>query len=138
MEEICQLREFVAGYAQNFTGAKYCRAGTSPRSGFDCSGFTSYILKEFDVKVSQCSATQSKEGMKIPLEAAQTGDLLFFGRRGYIQHVALIVDKTSEGFVCVHSTSSRGVVVENITQSDYWRSRVLFARDVIVPAVLSR
>ncbi len=137
MAEIQQLREYVAGYAQNFTGLKYRRAGQSPRTGFDCSGFTSYILKEFGVNVSASSATQSQQGIQISLDAAQTGDLLFFGRRGHIQHVALIVEKTDEGFVCVHSTSSRGIVVENVSQSDYWKSRLLFARDVILPAKLS-
>lgn len=134
--EICQRREFISGWAQNFVGIKYRRAGTSPRTGFDCSGFTSYIMKEFDVKVSPCSSAQSQQGQKISLDEAQTGDLLFFGRRGHIQHVAIIVEKTSEGFVCVHSTSSRGVVVENVSQSDYWRSRIMFARDAITPAVL--
>lgn len=138
MYEICQRREFVSGWAQNFVGIKYRRAGTSPRTGFDCSGFTSYIMKEFDVKVSPCSSTQSQQGERISLAEAQTGDLLFFGRRGHIQHVAIIVENTPEGIVCVHSTSSRGVVVENVSKSDYWAPRIMFARDAITPAVLEK
>lgn len=133
--EIMQLRSFITGYAQNFLGLKYRYAGISPNTGFDCSGFTSYILKEFGIKVSSGSATQSKQGVKIPLDAVQAGDLVFFGRGRHIQHVAMVVERTDEGIVCVHSTSSRGIVVENVSTSRYWKPRILFARDVISPQV---
>jgi len=131
-EEVMMLREHITGYAQNFVGLKYRYAGTSPTTGFDCSGFTSYILKEFDVRVSSCSSTQSKQGLRVDFEDVTPGDLLFFGRtRGGIQHVAMVVERTEEGIFCVHSTSSRGIVVENISTSKYWKPRLLFARDVI-------
>lgn len=126
------LREHIIGYAQNFVGLKYRYAGTSPNTGFDCSGFTSYILKEFDVRVSSCSSTQSKQGLKVDLDEVVPGDLLFFGRKkGGIQHVAMVVERTEEGIFCVHSTCTRGIVVENISTSKYWKPRLLFARDVI-------
>lgn len=63
-----QIRQYVSGYAQNFVGVPDRRAGTSPRIGFDCSGFTSHIYKEFELKASACSMTQSTEGEKIALE----------------------------------------------------------------------
>lgn len=131
-EEITLLREHVTGYAQNFLGLRYRHAGTSPTTGFDCSGFTSYILKEFDVRVSSCSSTQSKQGLRVKLDEVQPGDLVFFGRKkGGIQHVAMVVEKNEEGIFCVHSTCSRGIVVENITTSKYWAPKLLYARDVI-------
>jgi cell wall-associated NlpC family hydrolase len=129
--KVMQLREWVTGYAQNFTGIKYRYAGVSPKTGFDCSGFTSYILKEFDLQVSSCSATQSKQGANISLDEVLPGDLVFFGSSRHIQHVAMVVECSAEGIICVHSTSSRGVVVENISTSKYWKPRILFARDVI-------
>ncbi len=129
--EVYQLRERVTGYAQQFKGIRYRYAGRSPQTGFDCSGFTSFILKEFDVKVSSCSATQSHQGDRIPLDKVKPGDLVFFGRGSHIQHVAMVVERTEEGVFCVHSTSSRGVVVDNILKSSYWKPRILFARDVI-------
>lgn len=131
-EEAQMLREHIIGYAQNFVGLKYRYAGSSPTTGFDCSGFTSYILKEFDVRVSSCSSTQSKQGLKVDLDEVVPGDLLFFGRKkGGIQHVAMVVERTEEGIFCVHSTCTRGIVVENISTSKYWKPRLLFARDVI-------
>jgi len=102
--EAMLLREHVTGYAQNFLGLKYRYAGTSPKTGFDCYGFNE----------------------------AMPGDLVFFGRKkGGIQHVAMVVENTEEGVFCVHSTSSRGIVVENISTSKYWAPKILFARDVI-------
>jgi cell wall-associated NlpC family hydrolase len=129
--EVMQLRQFVSGYAQNFTGVRYLYAGGSTRTGFDCSGFTSYIFKEFGLKASPSSNTQSSEGVAVPLEEALPGDLIFFGRGNHIQHVAMVVENTPDGIICVHCTSSRGVVVENVSTSKYWKSKILFARDVI-------
>lgn len=129
--EIMQFRNDIVGYAQNFLGLRYRRAGHSPKTGFDCSGFTNYILDEFGVKVSTSSFTQSRQGMKVSLNDVQPGDLVFFGTRSRIQHVAMVVEKTAEGIFCVHSTCSRGIVVENISTSKYWKPKILFARDVI-------
>jgi cell wall-associated NlpC family hydrolase len=127
-----QSREQIVGFAQQFQGLKYRYAGRSPQTGFDCSGFTSFVLKTFDVHVSSSSATQSLQGDRIPFDQVQPGDLVFFGRPGRgIQHVAMVVERNEKGIFCVHSTCARGIVVENILESAYWRPRMLFARDVI-------
>jgi cell wall-associated NlpC family hydrolase len=128
---LMQLRENVADYAQEYIGTKYHYAGTSPNTGFDCSGFTSFVLKSFDVRVSPSSATQSTQGDKIPLDEVKPGDLVFFGNRGRISHVALVVDRNAQGVFVVHSTTSRGVMVDNISTSKYWKPKIMFARDVI-------
>lgn len=131
LRAIQQIRENIIDYGRNYLGLKYRYAGVSPLTGFDCSGFTSYLLKSFDVKVSAGSAMQATQGDKIPLDAVQTGDLVFFGRKGRITHVAMVVERTAEGIFCIHSTCSRGVVIENITTSKYWSPKIMFARDVI-------
>ncbi|MEQ1747384.1 MAG: C40 family peptidase [Saprospiraceae bacterium] len=131
--EMLQLRSEIVGFAQEFVGLRYRYAGRSPETGFDCSGFTRFVLQKFDAAVSSSSSTQSLQGAKIPLDQVMPGDLVFFGRRGRsrIQHVAMVVENTPGGIVCVHSTSHRGVVVENVSTSKYWRPRILFARDVL-------
>lgn len=129
-----QLRRNIVGYAQKFVGAPYQYAGTSPKTGFDCSGFTSFVLKEFRIPVSPASARQATEGIKVPLETVLPGDLVFFSQDGNrISHVAMVVERTKTGIVCVHSTTSRGVITENITTSTYWKPRIQYARDVIGP-----
>ena len=129
--EMLQFRSEIIDFAEQFVGLKYHYAGRSPETGFDCSGFTSFILKKFDALVSRSSALQSKQGIKIPLSEVMPGDLLFFGRRGRIQHVAMVVEHNDNGIVCIHSTSSRGIIVENVSTSSYWKPRILFARDVL-------
>ena len=129
--EMMQFRTEIIGYAQNFLGLRYRSAGHSPKTGFDCSGFTNFILNEFGVKVSTASSSQSRQGLKVSLKDVLPGDLVFFGGRGGIQHVAMVVEKTAAGIFCVHSTCTRGIIVENISTSKYWKPKILFARDVI-------
>lgn len=129
--EMLQLREEIIAFAREYVGIRYRYAGTSPETGFDCSGFTSFVLKKFDTQISGASSRQAIEGIRVPLSEVMPGDLLFFGRRGRIQHVAMVVEHTPDGIVCVHSTCTRGVVVENVSTSSYWRSRILYARDVL-------
>lgn len=126
------FRSRITDYAKKFVGTHYKYAGQNPKTGFDCSGFTSYVLREFGVIVSPASGIQASEGRYVALEKVLPGDLIFFGEsKNKISHVALVVKRGSDGIVCVHSTTSRGVIVENISQSSYWSTRILFARDVI-------
>jgi|GEM_PF-1477488 len=136
------FREALAGWGENYLGIRYRHAGRSPETGFDCSGFTHFVFKEFGLTLSPSSATQSRQGVQIPLNEVAPGDLLFFGNSTRIQHVALIVKRTEEGIFCVHATCSRGIIVENVSTSSYWAPRILYARDVIssvdnIPPVIS-
>lgn len=130
-EEV-RLRKNITQYAQKYVGVKYKSAGKNPK-GFDCSGFTGYVFKKHDIALSANSGNQARQGKKIPLRQAKTGDLLFFGNRGRVNHVALIVSNGKEGIEVIHSTSSKGVMVQNVSKSSYWKPKILFARDVIEP-----
>ena len=127
-----QFRQEVVHYALQFVGTSYKYAGTDPKTGFDCSGFTKYVLQQFDIRVSPASSAQSREGQPVVLSAVQPGDILVFGKnKKDIQHVALVVERSNKGIICVHSTTSRGVIRENISASAYWTPLILFARDMI-------
>ncbi len=125
-------RQEITDYARKFVGTTYKYAGQSPGTGFDCSGFTSYVMKGFGVTLSPASAAQSTTGRKVSLDRVLPGDLLFFGdSEKKIQHVGLVVKRDKNGITCVHSTTSRGVIVENVSTSSYWKPKILFARDVL-------
>jgi cell wall-associated NlpC family hydrolase len=128
-----QTRKQITAYAKKYVGTSYKYAGTNPKTGFDCSGFTSYVLKSFKVTLSPASAEQAKEGKRVALDKVLPGDLIFFGEGSHIQHVALVVERTRDGIFCVHSTNSHGVIVENVSVSDYWKPKILFARNVVGP-----
>ncbi len=125
-----RLREDITDHAKKYVGVKYKYAGKSPK-GFDCSGFTEYVFEKFDIPLSASSQVQATTGKKIALSKAKGGDLLFFGKHGKINHVALIVSNSPNGIEVIHSTSSKGVMVQNVTKSDYWKPRIMFARDIM-------
>lgn len=122
----------ITRYAQKYIGSKYKYAGRGPKS-FDCSGFTHYVMRNYDVDLITVSREQEKQGKAISVSKAQAGDLLFFRRtkNGKVFHVAMVVSNGSKGIFVVHSTSSRGVVMDNITTNSYWKTKVVTARDVL-------
>ncbi len=124
------LRNDITRYAKKYKGARYKYGGNGPKK-FDCSGFTCHVLKKFDVTIPRTSGSQAKEGRKISLRSAKPGDLVFFGKGRKVSHVAIITKNTKSGVFVIHSTSSRGVIEENISHSSYWKSKLLFVRDVI-------
>ena len=125
-----QIRKDIGHFAKKHLGTKYKYGGTSPK-GFDCSGFTSYIFDHFNIGLSRASHQQARQGKTVNMKWAKKGDLLFFGRGGKITHVALVLENGREGIKVIHSTTSRGVVIDNVSNSSYWKKRMLFARNVL-------
>ncbi|MCI5081847.1 MAG: C40 family peptidase [Saprospiraceae bacterium] len=127
--EPSEVRREMVDYAKQFLGTRYVYGGKSPK-GFDCSGFTQYVLKNFDIHISPVSKAQEKEGKKVKIKDVRAGDLVFFRKRGRVFHVALVVDNQDDGLKVIHSTN-RGVVLDNISKSDYWKPKLSSAVNVI-------
>ena len=127
-----QLKEF----AYNYIGTRYKHSGHTP-TGFDCSGFVSYVFENHGLLISRSSSALSHHGMRIPISSAKVGDLLFFAVKGRVHHVGMVVSNTEDELLMIHSSSSRGVVVENVWASAYWRKRLLFAKDFISDAIFA-
>ncbi|MDZ4679983.1 MAG: NlpC/P60 family protein [Saprospiraceae bacterium] len=125
------VRQQVTSYAKQYLGINYKYAGRSPK-GFDCSGFTHFVMNHFNVAVSPCSRNQVGQGRKIELPKVRPGDLIFFRRpkSKYIFHVAMVVSNDKSGVHIIHSTS-RGVVIDNLNESKYWKPKAYAARDVV-------
>ena len=66
----------VIGIARQYLGTPYRWGGTSP-SGFDCSGFTSYVYRQLGVSLPRTSYSQSKAGTRISASDLQPGDLVY-------------------------------------------------------------
>ncbi len=120
----------------SFLGLPYKYAGCDPSTGFDCSGFVSYLFKQFDMDLPRSSQALSTVGSPIPLAMVKPGDLLFYGTKkgnSYrTQHVAMVYSNKDGKLAFIHS-SSRGVVIDDPDSSswDYWEKRFLFARRVL-------
>jgi peptidoglycan endopeptidase LytE len=67
------------------------RLGGTTTDGFDCSGFTSYVMNQLGVTLPRTSEEQFLYGQEVPFEQAQPGDLLFYDtlKKGKVSHVAL-------------------------------------------------
>ncbi|MEY4927283.1 MAG: hypothetical protein RI894_1719 [Bacteroidota bacterium] len=120
----------IAGIAQNYLGIPYILGARGPRA-FDCSGFTSYVFNEFGANLYPLASSQADFGEFTSLQDVRPSDLIFFGRGKNITHVAMVIRRSEEGVFVVHCTSSRGVIVENITQSHYWSPKIVGARNVV-------
>jgi uncharacterized protein YgiM (DUF1202 family) len=114
----------VASYAVQFVGSRYVYGGASPSRGFDCSGLTLYVYKQFGINLPHRAASQysTAYGARVgSMNNLQPGDLMFFvnttGQPG-ITHVSIYIG----GGRMVHAmTPSYGVQVSNIW-SGYWQS----------------
>ncbi len=126
----------ILAVGRSFLGLPYRAAGIDPSTGFDCSGFVSYLFKQFNIILPRSSAELAKVGTTVPLAQTKPGDLLFYGykKNGAVRtsHVALVYSHKNGNLAFIHS-SSRGVVIDDPSSSswDYWEQRFLFAKRVL-------
>ncbi len=131
------LRDEMVCYAKNYLGIPY-RSGGKSAKGFDCSGFTSYVMANFGYNVPSASVRQAEIGETIPFEKAKKGDLIFFGNKGKngkyrVTHAALVVSEEGEDLAMIHS-ARRGIVIDDINSSSwkkYYAKRFLHVKRVL-------
>jgi len=117
------LGERVARYARSFVGVRYSWGGTSPRTGFDCSGLVAFVYRRFGVKLPHYTVAQYARGRRIPRSSLRAGDLVFFAG---LRHVGIYVGGGS--FVHAPHTGAR-VRVERLSVS-WYRSTFAGARRI--------
>lgn len=70
-------------------GVRYRMGGTTPRTGFDCSGLTKYAYAKVGKRLPRTAQQQYAAAIKIPRKQARPGDLVFFYSGKRIYHVAI-------------------------------------------------
>ena len=110
----------VVETAKSYIGkAKYVYGASGP-SSFDCSGFTSYVYKQYGVSLNRTAAGQYSNGVAVSKDQLQPGDLVMFGKSG-INHVGIYIG----GGQMVHAANpSRGVTTDTINSGYYGNSYV--------------
>lgn len=121
--------EAVVEYAKQFLGYKYVSGGASPSTGFDCSGFTSYVYKQFGVSLYRTSRDQIKNGVAVEKSNLQPGDIVVFNNDANtsIGHVGIYIG--SGNFIHAANPSD-GVKITSLSSS-YYATRYVGARRVI-------
>ena len=116
----------IVATAKKYLGYKYVYGGSSPSTGFDCSGFTSYIFKQYGISLNRTAAGQYSNGVAVSRANLQPGDLVMFGKSG-INHVAIYI---GGGQIIHSSTPSTGVRIDSLS-TGYYNNNYVGARRVL-------
>lgn len=120
------LGERMVDYAKRFVGVPYSWGGSSPRGGFDCSGFVRYVYAHFGISLAHSSFSDFWRGRHVGRWAMKPGDLVFFDDAG---HVGIYVGH--DRFIHAPHT---GTVVRIETMAGWYSSRFDGARRVVAGA----
>ena len=103
---ISAKRQSVLNYAAQFLGVPYVYGGSAP-SGFDCSGFTSYVFKNTVGSIPRVAQAQYDATTRVSRDDLLPGDLVFFGSStSSISHVGIYVGSNQ----FIHAPSTGDVV----------------------------
>jgi cell wall-associated NlpC family hydrolase len=104
------MRDSIVVIARSQIGTRYRYGGTTPTSGFDCSGFVRYVLNAIQLMLPRTAAQQAQYGATIPKDTTRLrpGDLLTFGRGGRVTHIGIYVGNGRY----VHASPTAGRVIE--------------------------
>ena len=82
----------VLAYAYQFEGYPYVWGGSSPSTGFDCSGFVQYVYAPFGLNLPRTTFEQVNCGTPVSLNNIKPGDLVFeFGSSEGPNHVGIYI-----------------------------------------------
>lgn len=121
----------IVEYAKKYLGYDYVLGGTSPKTGFDCSGFTKYVYNHFGYKLSRTSKAQAKNGKEVAKSDLQPGDIIIFKNQSLtsIGHVGIYIGNNK----IIHASEPGvGVVITDMNASGYnYNKRYVTARRII-------
>ena len=123
LTDISDLRKNIVAFAYKYVGVKYRSGGINP-SGFDCSGFVTFVFTEFKIDLPRISRDQQKKASPLKVGDVQPGDLVFFANGSDVNHVGIVTQNKNGIVSMIHSSSSQGIVVTEINTSNYWKNRV--------------
>ena len=116
------LGQRVVSYARHLLGVPYVYGGSSPRSGFDCSGLVRYVYAHFGISLAHSSFSDFVHGRRVGRWQLKPGDLVFFDDAG---HVGIYIGHGR----FIHAPHT-GTVVRISTMSGWYSARFDGARRI--------
>ncbi len=109
----------VVDLALTYLGSPYVYGGSSPK-GFDCSGFTSYLYKQFGISLNRTCSGQLDNGTPVSMSELLPGDLVIFKKYANssqrASHVGLYI---GDGKFIHASTYGVGVIINRLSDAYY-------------------
>lgn len=129
-EAVSDLGKKIVEYAKQFLGKPYVVGGKTPETGFDCSGYTRYVYKNFGYTLASIAADQASAGTEVSREDLKPGDLVLFynDAKTKIGHTGVYV---GNGEFIHAANPERGVVYDNLNTVSYYNERYVTARRIV-------
>ena len=123
----------IIALARTFVGGRYVFGGSSPGSGFDCSGLVEYVYGRNGVSLPRTAAEQFSRGRSVRFDELAPGDLIFQAGtyKAGISHVAIYI---GDGKILHAKGEKYGIVIDSVGP---WKPGAPGARRVI-PGLVAR
>lgn len=117
----------IISQAKQYMGVPYVWGGTSP-SGFDCSGFTHYVMLKNDITIPRTTELQYNTGSWVSRSSLKPGDLVFFTtyKQG-ASHVGIYLGNNQ----FIHASSGAGKITISDLNNTYYAQHYIGAKRVI-------
>jgi len=119
-------RATPAAHAHQVLGVRYRYGGTSPATGFDCSGLVMHVFKQaWGLALPRNARAQARVGTPVARIDLAPGDLVFYNTRNQpSSHVGIYL---GEGRFIHAPRPGQRVRIESL-ESRYWKARYNGAR----------
>lgn len=134
------IADSIINFGKLFLNTPY-RFGSSGSDTFDCSGFTSYVYRNFGYQLKRSSAEQAEQFDTVKKNEIKKGDLVYFSgssRSKRVGHVGIVVNAKEDGtFDFIHAATRKGVTISSSEESYYARRYVKANRVVGINDLLA-
>lgn len=110
----------IINTARQFLGGKYVWGGKSPKTGFDCSGFISYVYKQNGIDIPASTYGLFKTGKSVQLSNARIGDIICTPGSGKSGRHVKMISKIVDGQIYTIEAKGKdyGIVETPLTKTD--------------------
>jgi|SRR5579871_202059 len=121
--------ERAAAHAAKLIGTPYLYGGSTPVTGFDCSGLVQWSFRQAGVSLPHSTEAQRQGSHPVPVAELRAGDLLFFDlQEKKNSHVGIYAGDGS----FVHAPSTGKDVRRDRIDSPFWRRHLSEARRLAI------